>query len=288
MRGVSCSRGPSGRRVPPRECADRGFSVNERGRSHQKSHRHRPGWSGPEDCLRAARGGPTAEPGAVEGTGGLRPRRHDPPRANSGGLVDVRDRDQPWRPWDLRLPPAQSQDLLARPGPQPIRAEERLPAAEGREPEARNADLGAAQGRGPRRDRAAVPLHVSARPDPGPDALRHGRPRPPRRAGDHHVLHHRRHGQAPRERERPASLAGRRCRRRVLHPSDRPAQSKTGADLRVDLAIRVDRDGGVASSSGPMARPKNWRSAREPGATGYGSSSSWGCSNRSAGWCGST
>ena len=54
----------------------------------------------------------------------------------------------------------------------------------------RHAGLGAAEGGGPRRDRPALPLHLSARPDPRPDALGHGRPRPPRRPGHRDVLHH--------------------------------------------------------------------------------------------------
>ena len=55
------------------------FPDNERGWSHQKSHRHRPGWSGPPDRVGAARGRPTAQPGSVERAGGIRPRRDDAP-----------------------------------------------------------------------------------------------------------------------------------------------------------------------------------------------------------------
>ena len=50
------------------------------------------------------------------------------PAADAGGLVDLRHRHEPGRPRDLRLPPPRPEDLSARHRPEPLRAEERLPA----------------------------------------------------------------------------------------------------------------------------------------------------------------
>ena len=113
----------------------------------------------------------------------------------------------------------------------------------------RDAGLGAAQGRGPRRDRPALPLHVSARPDPRPDALGHGRPRPPRRAGHRHVLHHRRRGQAPRERERRPAPAG-DGDGSFTDPPDRPAQPQDGRRP----PRRDRRSGSIARAGGSSLR----------------------------------
>ena len=194
----------------------------------------------------------------------------------------------PGRPRHLRLPPPQSQELSARPGPEPLRAEERLPAAQGRQPPAAARRSGSCStAAGTRLDRSALPVHLSARPDPRPDALGHGRPRPPRRARHLDVLHHRSPRPRP-ARARTSSGPSRRRRRRVLDPPDRPAQPQGGGDLRVEIDAQRRSATAGGSSFSPTARPGSWRSARAAGATGCGSSSRSGCSSRSAGWSGST
>ena len=91
----------------------------------------------------------------------------------------------------------------------------------------RHADLGAPQGGGPRRDRPAMPLHVSARPDPRPDALGHGRPRPARRAGHSDVLHHRRDAAKP-ARARTSFEPQPAGEDAFSDPPDRPPQPQDG------------------------------------------------------------
>ena len=98
------------------------------------------------------------------------------------------------------------------------------------------AGLGPALGRGGRLDRPPLPVHLSARPDPRPDALGHGRARPPRRARHRHVLHLGRRRRAARERERrsgsPADGDG-----PIATHLIGPRNPKDRADLRLD-----DRD----------------------------------------------
>ena len=117
-------------------------------------------------------------------------------------------------------------------------SEERLPAAQGREPPPRDAGLGPALGRRDPLDRPPLPVHLSARRAPRQDALGHGRARPPRRTRHAHVLHLRSTTSTPRESENVVrvQLEGDGTIETYLigprHPRDR-------ADLRFELTVHT-------------------------------------------------
>ena len=233
---------------------------SHRGWSHQEGHRHRPGRPGARDRLAAARGRPASQPGTAEGAGGLRAGRDHAARPDAGGLVHVRDRHQPRRARHLRLPPPQPQDLSARPGAEPLRAEERLPAAQGRQPAAGNAGLGAAGSRRQPVDRPALSLHVSARPVRG--RMLSGMGVPDLRGGlGTSTFYTDRQPVTPRESEnvvRPEPAGD----GHVLDPPDRSAQSQGGRRpaRRGHAARRSPTTGEIRFSSD--GTPKSWRFAR--------------------------
>ena len=115
-----------------------------------------------------------------------------------------------------------------------------VPAAEGREPPARDADLGAALGRGDRLDRPPLPVHLSAGPDPRPDALGHGRPRPPRRVRHLDVLQHGRTSPlTARESENARAGCGPTDGTIATHLIG-PRHPRTRADARFEITLVLD------------------------------------------------
>ena len=215
--------------------------------------------------------------------------RDDLARPDAGGLVDVRDRDEPRRPRHLRLPPPRPADLPARPRPEPLRAEERLPAPEGRQPPARDAGLGPPLGD------AGVGSTVlrcpcTYPPDPIRGRMLSGMGVPDLRGGlgTADLLHDRPRTPTPGESENVVRVSPDGDGTIATHLIG-PRNPKDRDDLRLDLAIRPRPGGAVGSiirSAGDAAA--SWRSARGSGATGSGSSSRPGCSRRSGGSSGST
>ena len=192
----------------------------------------------------------------LRSAGGLRAGRDDLPRPDARGLVDLRHRDEPRRPRHLRLHPPRPRDLPARPRPEPLRAEERLPAPQGREPPARDAGLGPALGRRDRLDRRPLPLHLSARPGPRagcsrawacPTSAAASAPPPSTRRAD---------GVAPRESENVVRRPGRR-RRHDRDPPDRPAASRRPAPTSGSRStLRLDPAGRPGRRSAPAGTPR--------------------------------